>query len=68
MHQLAFHFLGELSLSLIFLCLPIYTVSLFFEILFTLGQINFWSYAQAFGLGLAILGYFIALLKSHPPK
>jgi hypothetical protein len=30
LYRLAFHFIGELSLSLIFSCLPLYTVSLFF--------------------------------------
>lgn len=60
--------MGELSLSLIFLYLPIYTISLFFEVLFTVGHLNFWSYAEAFAFGLLILGYFIALIKSDVPK
>jgi len=36
--------------------------------LFTQGSFNFWSYAEALGIGLAIFGYFIALLKADVPK
>lgn len=43
-------------------------VSLFFEALFTQSDTNFGSYAQGFGVGIAIVAYFIALLRSDPPK
>lgn len=45
LYRLAFHFIGELSMSLVFSCLPLYTVSLFYEVLFTIGNANFMSYA-----------------------
>ena len=43
-------------------------VSLFFEALFTTGESNFGSYAQGFGVGIALVAYFVALLKSERPK
>ncbi len=67
MYRLAFHFIGELSLSLIFICVPLYMVGIFFEALFTT-ESYFWSYAQGFGVGIAILIYFIVLIKSDQPK
>ena len=43
-------------------------VSLFFEALFTQSDTNFGSYAQGFGVGIAMVAFFIALLKSDHPK
>lgn len=60
--------LGELSLALILFFLPLYSISFFFEMFYTTGNFNFWSYAEAFGIGMTFLGYSVALLKSHPPK
>ena len=68
LYRFAFHFLGEIGLSLIFFCVPLYMVSLFFEALFTTGSSNFGSYAQGFGVGIAIVAYFVALLKSERPR
>ena len=64
MQRVAYHFIGELSLSLILAWLPLYTISLFFEVMYTRNSTNFWSYAEAVGVGIAILAYFIALIKT----
>lgn len=50
---------------MLLVCLPLFTVSLFFEVLYTQHSSNFWSYGQALGVGLALVGYFIALVKSQ---
>ena len=62
--RLAFYFLGEMSLTLIILFLPIYTLSLFYQILFTLGTFHLLSYVYAFGFGLILVVFFVALIKS----
>ena len=62
--RLAFYFLGEMSLTLIILFLPIYTLSLFYQILFSLGTFNLLSYVYAFGFGLILVVFFVALIKS----
>ena len=62
--RLAFYFLGEMSLTLIILFLPIYTLSLFYQILFTLGTFQLLSYVYAFGFGLILVVFFVALIKS----
>ena len=65
---MAYHFIGEIGIALIFFCVPLYMVSLFFEALFTQNDTNFGSYAQGFGVGFAILMYFIVLIKTDFPK
>jgi hypothetical protein len=68
LYRLAYHFIGEIGLSLIFFCVPLYMISLFFEILFTMSSSNVASYAQGFGVGVAMIGYFVALIKTDQPK
>jgi len=43
-------------------------ISMFFEILFTQGDSSLGSYAQGTGVGIAIVCYFVALIKSSHPK
>ena len=62
--RLAFYFLGEMSLTLIILFLPIYTLSLFYQILFSSGTFQPLSYVYAFGFGLILVVFFAALIKS----
>lgn len=63
--RFAFYFIGQLSLSFVFLFLPIYTLSLFFQILYTLGEFNMWSYGYAAGFFVTIVIFFIALIKTR---
>ena len=42
--------------------------SLLFEVLFTMGESSMASYAQGIGVGLAMICYFVALIKSDHPK
>jgi hypothetical protein len=65
---LAFHFIGELALSLIIICLPLYSIGILFEAFYTASSADFWSYAMGVGIGFAIIIYFIALIKSSYPK
>jgi hypothetical protein len=68
LYKLAFHFIGELALSLIILCLPLYSISIIFEAFYTTDSSDFWSYAMGVGIGFAIVIYFIALIKLPYPK
>ena len=68
LYKLAYHFIGELALSLIILCLPLYSISIIFQAFYTSSSGDFWSYAMGFGVGIAIILYFIALIKSSYPK
>ena len=63
--RLAFYFLGEMSLTLIILFLPIYTLSLFYQILFSSGTFQLLSYVYTFGFGLILVVYFVALINSE---
>lgn len=65
---MAYHFMGEIGLSLIFFCVPLYMTSLFFEVLFTMGESSMGSYAQGIGVGLALVCYFVAVVKSDYSK
>lgn len=67
-YKLAFHFLGELALSLIIVCLPLYSISIIFEAFYTVDSSDFWSYAMGIGVAAAIIIYYAALIRHKYAK
>lgn len=68
LYKLAFHFIGELALSLIIVCLPLYSISIIFQAFYTSSSGDFWSYAMGVGIGIAIVAYFALLVRQSYPK
>jgi len=53
-----------MSLSLVILFLPVYTLSLFYQILYNIDSFDLLNFAYALGFGFAFVVFFIALIRS----